>query len=111
MSKNLSDLLIDLADPPLLEAYRVDPEKIFEKYDLTPGDKAAIKSRNAGWIKFQTKLDMDKDYIIEENPSVIAGLALDVIDVIDVVSAVVAATDRRRLVILTEDNQRYLLQE
>ena len=55
MSVALADLLIDLADPAKLEGFNKDPETVMANASLDEADKAALRSRNAGWIQHQAK--------------------------------------------------------
>lgn len=55
MSVALADLLIDLADPAKLQEFNKDPETVMADASLDEADKAALRSRNPGWIQHQAK--------------------------------------------------------
>jgi|HubBroStandDraft_6_1064221.scaffolds.fasta_scaffold95006_3 hypothetical protein len=90
MSLALADLLVELADPMKLEEFSIDQEGAMAAAGLTLTDKAALRSRNSGWIRCQAKENAAEviDFIPGTNEETAGTLALDVIDVIDVVEVV-----------------------
>jgi hypothetical protein len=73
MSLVLADLLIDVADPGKLLAYKTDPEEFMASYPLSEGDKRALRSGRSGWIKIQAKSNLDELGLHKDHPSVIAA--------------------------------------
>jgi hypothetical protein len=60
MSLALADFLIAVSDPIELKKYQEAPEELLAEFPLTPGDLAALKSSNPGWLRFQSTLEEDR---------------------------------------------------
>ena len=89
MSIALADVLIEFADPIELQKFEADPEGYMKVTELTDSDKAALRSRRSGWIRYQAKANAPElAFPTDQESEITAGVALDVIDVIDVVEVV-----------------------
>jgi hypothetical protein len=73
MSLALADLLIDVSDPVKLIEFKENPERFMSRYELTMGDKAALRSGKGGWIRFQAKSLEDEANINSNHPAIIAA--------------------------------------
>jgi hypothetical protein len=73
MSLALADFLIDVSDPAQLKCYKDNSELFMLRYDLSEGDKAALRSGKAGWIRFQAKLTKDEPNMHRNHPAVVAA--------------------------------------
>ena len=90
MSLALADVLIELADPRELDKFESNPEEYIKATELTESDRAALRSRRSGWIRYQARADAPElTFPTDREGEITAGVALDVIDVIDVVEVVV----------------------
>jgi hypothetical protein len=73
MSLALADLLIEVSDPARLGDYRRDPEAFMSGFDLSDGDKAALRSGKSGWIRLQAKMATDDPNLQSDSSAVIAS--------------------------------------
>jgi hypothetical protein len=51
----LSDLLIELSEPKKADEFARDPEAVIGRAGLSEADKAALRSRQWGWIHYQAR--------------------------------------------------------
>ncbi len=52
---SLSDLLVELSEPEKAEEFVNDPEAVMARAGLSEADKAALRSREWGWIDYQAR--------------------------------------------------------
>jgi hypothetical protein len=71
MSVQLAKLLLSLSDPINYAAYEENPNSVVDRFKLTDGDRAALRSGGSGWIRAQAKLADDITGLSGEHPAVI----------------------------------------
>ncbi len=69
MSLALADFLVDVADPEKLREYKADPEPFMSAFNLTNGDKAAVRSGKGGWLRLQASLTTEEADLHSDHPS------------------------------------------
>jgi hypothetical protein len=90
MSSALADLLIELSDPEKLEEFTDDPDRVMMEANLTEADKAALRSKKSGWIKYQAKSTTENpEDLIGHEGDITGGIALDVIEVITATDVII----------------------
>jgi hypothetical protein len=71
MSVQLAKLLLSLSDPVNYAAYQINPDALLDRFKLTNGDRAALRSGRSGWIRVQANLTDDIAGLSAEHQAVI----------------------------------------
>ena|ERR1700684_549587 len=70
MSVQLAKLLLSLSDPVDYATYQENPDAVVDRFKLTNGDRAALRSGKSGWIRVQANLSDDIVGLNSEHPAV-----------------------------------------